>query len=280
MPTAAGQLLGYQLQLQRALVHLLQSGGGSSVSVEVTGDVAVMFKNGGNIEEEDKSSLKNNPVTDKSTDLWKTFYNWINALNDSSVDVERTIFVLYANHEGNKGVVNALSDAKSSEEISACVEAVEGLFESLQSSHPIYSYLEYILAHKDFFRSIISSFEFIVGSKTGSDEIVQILSEKILVSQHHVDYVHDQLIGWVTNAVMAKIASSKPAIISWEEYQKRFVVLFERVRARELIDFTKEYASNQKEVQEQLGLYPNYLKQLKIIDIDDHEQVSAVVVVN
>jgi hypothetical protein len=238
MPTAAGQLLGYQLQLQRALVYLLQSGPGSSVSVEVTGDVAVMLNNGENVEEEDKSSLKSNPVTDRSTDLWKTFYNWINALNDGSVDIEATKFVLYANHEGNKGIVNALSDAQNPEEISACVEEAENLFESLDSSHPIYPYLLYILAHKDVFVSIARSFEFIVGSKTGSEEINRILSEKILVSQHHVDYVHDELIGWITNSVMTKIAAGKPAIVLWEEYRKRFLVVFEKVRARELIDFT------------------------------------------
>jgi hypothetical protein len=276
MPTAAGQLLGYQLQLQRALVHLLQSGRGSSVSVEVTGDVAVMLNNGGNIEEEDKSSLSSNPVTDKSTDLWKTFNNWINALNDGLVGLEGTKFVLYANHKGNKGIVDALSDAQSTEEINACVGEAESLFESLESPHPIYSYLSHILGHKDAFKSIVRSFEFIVGSKTGSEEINQILTDIILVSQHHVDYVHDELIGWITNSVMARIAASKPAIISWEEYQKKFLVLFERVRARELIDFTKEYAADHKEVQEQFKVYPRYLKQLQIIDIEDYEQVSAV----
>lgn len=276
MPTAAGQLLGYQLQLQRALVHLLQSGSGSSVSIEVTGDVAVTLGNGGKIEEEDKSSLNTNPVTNKSTDLWKTFYNWINALNDNSVHFEGTKFILYANHEGKKGVVDALSDAQSPEEVNKCVAEVENLFESLESTHPIRPYLSHILSHKDTFRAIVRSFEFIVGSKTGSEEINQVLSEIILVSQHHVDYIHDELLGWITNSVMASIAASTPAILSWEEYQKKFVVLFERVRARELIDFTKEYAADHKEVQEQFKEYPTYLKQLQIIDIEEREQVSAV----
>ncbi|GGC59709.1 ABC-three component system protein [Marinobacter halophilus] len=276
MPTAAGQLLGYQLQLQRALVHLLQSGRGSSVSVEVTGDVAVMLSNGGKLEEEDKSSLISNPVTNKSTDLWKTFYNWINALNDGSINFKKTKFILYANHEGNKGIVDALSDAKGPEEINKCIEELESLFESLETTHPIHSYLSHVLGHKDAFRAIVGSFEFIVGSKTGSEEIHQVLSDIILVPKHHVDYIHDELLGWITNYVMNKIAANKPAIISGKEYKKKFVVLFERVRARELIDFTKEYAADHKDVQEQFKEYPTYLKQLQIIDVEDHEQVSAV----
>lgn len=276
MPTAAGQLLGYQLQLQRALVHLLRSGRGSSVSVEVTGDVAVMLGNGDKLEEEDKSSLSSNPVTNKSTDLWKTFYNWINALNDGSINFEKTKFILYANHQGDKGIVDALSDAQSPDQINKCIGAVESLFESLETTHPIHSYLSHVLGHKDAFREIVGSFEFIVGSKTGSEEVHQVLSEIILVPQHHVDYIHDELLGWITNYVMDRIASNKPAIVSGEEYHKKFVVLFERVRARELIDFTKEYAADHRDVQEQFKEYPTYLKQLQIIEVEDHEQVSAV----
>lgn len=276
MPTAAGQLLGYQLQLQRALVHLLQSGRGSSVSVEVTGDVAVLLSSGGNIEEEDKSSLNSNPVTDKSTDLWKTFYNWINALNDGSVNTKGTKFVLYSNHEGNKGIVDKLSSAQSLEEINTCVIEVERLFWALEASHSIHSYLSCIMGNKEAFKSIIQSFEFIVGSKTGSVEIKQILSDMILVSQYHVDYVHDELVGWITNFVMTKIACRELAVIPWEEYHDRFLVLFERVRARELIDFTKEYAAEHEEVREQFKAYPRYLEQLQIIDIESHEQVLAV----
>jgi|TARA_R100000027_G_scaffold67632_1_gene67365 hypothetical protein len=246
------------------------------VSVEVTGDVAVMLNNGSNIEEEDKSSLSRNPVTDKSTDLWKTFYNWIHALNDGLIDLGGTKFILYASHEGNTGIVDALSDAQSPEEINRCVEDVENLFESLETPHPIFLYLSYILDNKELFKSIVQSFEFIVGTKTGSEEIKQILSDMILVSHHHVDYVHDELVGWITNSVMARIAVGELAIIPWTEYENRFLVLFERVRARELIDFTKEYAAEHEDVRKQIKAYPRYLKQLQIIDIEDHEQISAV----
>lgn len=276
MPTAAGQLLGYQLQLQRALVHLLQSGSGSSVSIEVTGDVAVLLNNGGNIEEEDKSSLNSNPVTDKSTNLWKTFYNWIKALNDGTIESTGTKFVLYSNHEGDKGIVDKLSGAQTDEELNECVREVERLFEPLEKSHSVYSYLSYVLGYKEIFKSIVQSFEFVVGSKTGGEEIKQILSDRVLIPQHHLDYVHDELVGWITNSVINKIACREMATILWEDYRNKFSVLFERVRTRELIDFTKEYAADHEDVLEQFKVYPRYLKQLQIIDIEDREQVSAV----
>lgn len=276
MSTAPGQLLGYQLQLQRGLVHLLQAGPGSSVSVEVTGDVGVKLQNQEKLEEEDKSSLNRNPVTDKSTDLWKTFYNWINAIADGSVSLEGTKFILYANHEGRGGMVDALSAAQAAAEIDDCVEKAQNLFDSLKKEHPTYIYLSHILDNNDVFKSIIQAFEFVVGSKTGSEEIKELLSGLLLVSDHHVDFIHDSLIGWITNTVMEKIAAREAAVIPWQDYKKKFAPLFQKVRARELIDFTKGNVADPKDIENQIKTYPRYLQHLQIIEIDDQEQVGAV----
>ena len=84
---APGQLLGYTIQFPRALCHLLRSGPGDAVCVEVLGDVATLKPDGGVIAEEDKSSIVGNPLTDKSIDLWKTFSNWIEAIISRNLDV-------------------------------------------------------------------------------------------------------------------------------------------------------------------------------------------------
>ncbi|MHB8840557.1 MAG: hypothetical protein ACYC56_02005 [Candidatus Aquicultor sp.] len=80
---AAGQLLGYGMQFPRALLHLLKGSPGDAVCVEVLGDVATIKSDSNVIAEEDKaSSTAHNPLTNKSDDLWKTFSNWIQAIND------------------------------------------------------------------------------------------------------------------------------------------------------------------------------------------------------
>ena len=86
---APGQFLGYTLQLPRALYHLLKSGPGDKVSIEVLSDVATSKLNGLVISEEDKSSIVGNPITNRSIDLWKTFSNWIDAINSGVIDVEK-----------------------------------------------------------------------------------------------------------------------------------------------------------------------------------------------
>jgi hypothetical protein len=68
---APGQLLGYSIQFPRALFHLLTCSPGDSVCVEVLGDVATLKSDGSLLTEEDKSSVVGNPITNKSTDLWK-----------------------------------------------------------------------------------------------------------------------------------------------------------------------------------------------------------------
>lgn len=108
---APGQLLGFSMQYPRALYHLLRSAPKDVVCVEVLGDVATLKSDGELLAEEDKSSIVGNPLTDKSTDLWKTFSNWIEAIKDGFIDVEKTKFLLYTNRSGREGIVNKFSSA-------------------------------------------------------------------------------------------------------------------------------------------------------------------------
>jgi hypothetical protein len=87
---APGQLLGYVLQLPRALCHLLKGGPGDIVCVELLGDVATRSSSGETISEEDKSSISGNPLTDRSSNLWKTFSNWIDAVNEGILNASTT----------------------------------------------------------------------------------------------------------------------------------------------------------------------------------------------
>lgn len=79
MPTEVpGQLFGYTLQYPRAYLRLLQIPKDASVCIEEIGDVGIYYSDGNKLAEEDKSTIRNvNPVSNKSENLWKTFYNWI-----------------------------------------------------------------------------------------------------------------------------------------------------------------------------------------------------------
>jgi hypothetical protein len=119
---APGQFLGYALQVPRALFHLLKAGPGDIVCVEVIGDVATLTADAHLTSEEDKSSTNNNPLTDKSTDLWKTFYNWIIAIDSGEINIQKVRFILYSNKSGMSGIVNSFNTATTKEEAYGAIE--------------------------------------------------------------------------------------------------------------------------------------------------------------
>lgn len=274
MANAPGQLQGYALQLQRALLYLVSGGPGSSVCVEVLGDVGSLSSKEV-IAEEDKSSITSNPVGNKSTDLWKTFYNWVRMVELGELDPAKTRFILYTNIKGKKAIVDKLSEVDSSETVDSALVEVKKILEDIDSQHSIYNHLSYLFDKKAIFKSIVLRFGFYVGSMTGSDEVKEELT-KLVLPEQHIDHIHEELLGWVTNLVMERIANKKDPIIKWEEYRERSSVIFRRVRSRELIDFTTEYFSGDDIVKDELRKLPYYLQQLDVIGLDDEEKVVAV----
>ena len=271
---APGQLLGYGLQLQRALMHLLQAESGHSVSVEVIGDVGI-HKEDGVISEEDKSSISSNPVTNKSTDLWKTFSNWIESVKNGNLYIDKTSFILYSNYAGRPALVDVYSKADTIDEAKEAIDLSITTLNDIEESHEIYHHLTNVLSNADLFAKIIMKFEFVVGSKSSDEEIYKALI-KIFVPKEHVRYMHDELLGWVTNFVYDKITAKEQAIITWDEFNKRFIPVFRKVRSRELIDFTISNRPSENELYSKLNEYPYYIQQLQIIDLDEDVQIAAV----
>lgn len=271
---APGQLLGYTLQLQRALVYLLQAGPGDSVCVEVIGDVGVISDNSVK-SEEDKSSVNKNPVTNKSSDLWKTFKNWTASVNAKELNLENTTFILYSNHAGKKGIVDTLSNAKTEADAQSAIEASKSLLSEVNHDHEIYSYLKEVLENEDLFLKIILKFEFVLGSKSSDLEVYTELIKKH-IPEGQIGFMREELLGWVTTYIQDKIKNKEYSIITWEEFNQRFSITFERARRKDLLDFTQNNIPSTNEVSSQLKEYPYYIKQLQIIDLEEADQVQAV----
>ena len=89
--TAQGPYLGFALQPVRLCAHLLTCPAGASVSLELLDDVAVHFADGSVLVEQIKSATRQNPVSDWSDELWKTFANWLDAVADGKLALGRPI---------------------------------------------------------------------------------------------------------------------------------------------------------------------------------------------
>lgn len=273
---APGQLLGYALQFPRALYHLLRSSPGDVVCIEVVGDVATRYSNGELLTEEAKSSIVGNVLTDRSKDLWKTIYNWIEASNSGFVDIEKTQFILYTNQAGRKGLVNEFDEAKDSLKAALAWQKTKDTLKDLEVEHEIWKYYNYVVNENEIqFMEIIQRFNLQIESGAGYDA-VRIEIQKKHVSEKQIDFIMENLNGWVLKIVVESIAARRSAVMTWEDFDKQFKVLFDRSRSRELIDFTMNYRKEHDKVKKQIKERPIYLKQLEAIELTENEMIEAI----
>ena len=273
---APGQLLGYTIQFPRALCHLLRSGPGNTVCVEVLGDVATKKENNEVIAEEDKSSLSGKPITDKSTDLWKTFFNWIVAIKEGSFDVGKTRYILYCNKSGRPSIVDQFSAATNVNEAGEALKKTKKQLSDVTSKHEIWDNYDFVVnQNENLLLQVICQFEVQYGIYAGYDDVnYEIRKKNVPLSQ--IDFLRDKISGWLLKVIQEKIAKKEPACISWEDYDHQFSVVFKRVRQRELVDFTLESPPKPEDIHQQVKIRPRYLRQLDLIGCTDDEIIEAV----
>lgn len=273
---AAGQLLGYALQFPRAFYHLLKSGPGDCVCVEVLGDVATVTAGGLIISEEDKSSIVGNPLTDRSTDLWKTFSNWINAVNNGDLSITNTRFILYCNKTGNPGIVDCFHAAQNNAEASAAIKFAKTTLLDITTEHEIWKYYDYSVdKNASILQAIVERFEFQTGNSAGTEALRHELKSQH-VADTQIDFFIEKILGWLLKTIMEQIAAKKPAVIRWEEYDREFKVIFERTRCRELVDFTLVYPPDTSNIEQHVKTKPYFIRQLEAIEATEDDILEAV----
>lgn len=273
---AAGQLLGYSLQFPRAFYHLLKSGPGDCVCVEVLGDVATVAAGGLVISEEDKSSVVTNPITDRSTDLWKTFSNWVDAVNNGDLTVTNTRFVLYCNKVGDPGIVDSFHVAQTGTEALTAIKNAQSTLHDITAAHEIWKHYDNAVnKNAALLQAIITRFELQTGKSAGSEDLRHELKSQH-VADTQIDYFMEKILGWLLKTILELIAAKKPAVIRWEEYDHEFKLVFERTRCRELIDFTLVYPPDSSNIAQQVKTKPYYIKQLEAIEVSEDDILVAV----
>ncbi len=126
-PTAApGQFYGFSIQITRVVAHLLRCRDGQAVSLECLDDVAVTGPDGSTAEQV-KSGLAHNPLGDRSTDLWKTLHNWVEAIRAGALGRD-TQFILYTAQAWEGALVKSLHEAASREECLAVIRRMRVQF--------------------------------------------------------------------------------------------------------------------------------------------------------
>lgn len=277
---AAGQLFGYSLQFPRALLRLLQADIGSKIGIEVCGDVAIFFPEGIILTEEDKSSLSRNALADTSINLWKTFYNWINAINDKELNAKTDRFILYTNHTvPDDAIAKKLSNAHSQEEIDAAIQSAQEKLKKISEDKGLFKLKKNVLeSNLNVFKEIIPQFELVVDNK--ADDVYDSIRNELLkklVSENHIEYLLEALTGWVQKTINQLIAEKKQAIISFSDFYQQFQYLFTQIKSKQtLIDFALSKMPATQELTEKANKRPIYVRQLEVIKSSQDEVIRAV----
>jgi hypothetical protein len=276
---APGQLLGYSLQFPRALLRLLEAKEGDSVGIEVCGDITVFFPEGIILSEEDKSSINENPLSDRSSNLWKTFYNWCKSIENGYLKIDKTKFVLYSNCSINTNyLVSKFSYAKTKEEVNIVLAECDKRLSDIAAGYNIYPYVNYVLKeNKELFGNIIKNFELETNSKSKDVycDIKRAIRSKC-IEEAYIEYILDELGGWLQKEINKKISNKEQPIIHFEDFYHRFVALFGRVRQRVLIDFAINKIPDASSIILSSNSYPIYVKQLEIIKLDESDIMEAI----
>lgn len=278
-----GQFLGYSLQPTRLVARLLNAPKGSRVSLEVFGDVGMEAPDGTRTTEEDKSTSTGNPVADRAEGLWKTFYNWLCAVQLGALPLESTSFVIYVSRDVDGEIVRRFDAAATTEEAR---EALNFARQVLWGPAPlradrasvaprIKDFVEGVLgAREDLLCQIINAFSLEVARETPHEDLREQM-EQFFLPEDVIDDALDHALGWVKRKVDMLIERALPAVVSRDKFHE------EMVRFLPTLDRTKILRSfagkpTQDQVQAELG-FRTYVRQLDIIGCEYGEKVEAVV---
>lgn len=273
--------MGYALQPTRFLSHLLKAESGWTVSLEVFDDVGSEDLQGRRIAEQTKSTHDNNPLADRSRDLWKTFSNWIDEVN--ILQPSNTTFVMYVSQPQHSDIASMFSKASSLEDSRAALEYAKRrlLGDSLNMqnisslSASIRPYVERVFStDSDIVCMIILNFHIEFGSGSPQNDLFAQF-RKLAISDEIVEDVMLHMQGWIKNITDRQLEAGEPAHIAYDAFHK---ALISYVRKRDSWRILYSFASDptDDQISEDMSMH-TYVRQLDIINVSDEDKVHAVI---
>jgi C-terminal domain 7 of the ABC-three component (ABC-3C) systems len=278
-----GQAEGYFLQETRFLYHLLKACAGDVVSLEYLGDVATVHKDGSVTTEEDKSAVKDNPVTDRSVNLWKTLHNWILSVESGDLDPTMTKYVLYVPHKHFTGTfIEKFHDAKTVKEATeTLVSAKTELWGNApkfelkdEVADSIASYVEKVFSKQEIAIEIITNFSFERGADAGYEELVEVIKSTFVPPEHAGAY-RKHMLGWVKERIDLCIAKDAIPQISKDEFMDEGHGILRKFDRERILKSVAAKPSRET-ADAQVRKSPTYIRQLEYINLTYEEKLDAV----
>jgi hypothetical protein len=270
---APGPYLGYALQPVRLCYHLFSADPGGAVSIEHLDDVAV-HTSGGIVLEQTKSATAQNPVSDWSPELWKTFANWIDTIESGQIDLESSQFRLYVTPPRSGGLVQLLSDATSDDAVDQAITRIREELDSLPKRPVAHKFLKKLLefdAAKR--RTLIRHFKFDSVDDDPVDALRKLV--RVSVSAAMVDTCCEYAIGHAKEHADSLLRAGSKPIIDVEQFRKAFIAFVHKNDLNSLLVSIAPPPPDEI-VAQTLADSPVFVRQLQIVDLAPEHQLRAV----
>lgn len=280
--SAPGQFYGYGIQEARFLHHLLRSQPGDTVALECIDDVSGT-KGGENYAEQVKSGLAHNPISDRSTDLWKTFANWLNGRRSGKIPAG-TKFILYVAQPYKGKIAQKLSDCATKQDAKEAIGAIRREFwgeapnfeKRTSIPEKLADYVNVVLgASESALVDIIRSFTLECGIGAPYYEITKEIASAP-VGAENVEHILQQLAGWIRTTVFARIEKGHPAVVSRDEFHTEYVAAVRKFDRSDTILPTYATQPADEDIQAETLLDQTYLRQLHLIGADQETVLDAI----
>ncbi len=276
------KLYGYGLQVRQMLYELLNCSINSVVSIEKFDDIGVESGEE-KIAIQTKSALSDrNPVSDKAVDLWKTLYNWLIALKDGELSFGGTLFVLVINVNKSGNIVEWINSANNVKEAEQVYEKISKKFldedgNYIKQSDSINDYIEAFLADENtkYVLYIIEKFKLVVIGEGHTKLIYDEFVAKTYLPIDIQGLVFDKMLGWIDKITALQIENGQVMQISKKLFNNELTLTQRMVNQNKcLIELAPNPTITEIELQQ--DEYKTYIRQLKLIDVDYDEQLSAI----
>ncbi|WP_310832314.1 ABC-three component system protein [Paenibacillus pedocola] len=277
------KVYAYSLQVRHVLYELLSCSGNDVVSIEVLEDVAIEREDGTTDAIQLKSVLsKNNPLTDRSADFWKTLFNWLIAVKDKELQTENTTFKLFvaANRKGNISSLyhdaNTLEDAEDIWETSRReFYDAQGNELELGSKYSLYVRHFFSAENKSFATKIIEKFKVQTIETTHTAFIFNSFCQKATIHDDIMENVFDSMLGWIDRKTAEQIEAGKAMAITYKEYKAQLVAITrhfnQNLSLRELAPRPTD-----QQIQHEYNAFRRYIDQLNLVECDYDEKLEAI----
>ncbi len=282
-PHVPGQYYGYSLQCTHCTSQLLAAVPGSIVSIEVLEDVAVQSLDGDVEALQIKSGLETNPVSNRSVDFWKTIRNWVDAIENGSIDPDRASFTLHVEMPHSGAICKRFSNATSIAEASSAIDFAQ---EELWGKAPKYlkkskiavgllENLEVVLGpgRRQNLQKIVCSFRLSVGERTAYATLLT-RAKQLLIDDDIAEDVLLHALGWVKKSLDSLIEQGKPPAIEVDGFRTELNSFRNSLKKRDYLPTFAGMPPTSDELEQ--NIMSLFVRQLTLVDWSEDALLTAI----